>query len=252
VKQWNTKALALAAIVAATTLAGCDAQGDGETGGGLNDNGDTVLFPNDGTTPTTITDGGTAITGNFVCEAGIKAFSGSATTEVAANGLVGGPLTTLLNTLGGGSVTTLLNSVTEPDNVIDNDLSTFATYSLTLGLLAVIDSVDLLVHANKTISSGNYAVFAVRFPKAVLEASLLNQIKVSTFLADTLQESVTANNSALDLLGLGTDARLFIGVKTTKDFDTASIALTPNVLSANVGEAMYVHELCTKGHFVTP
>ncbi|MDB5969439.1 MAG: hypothetical protein JWQ90_1889 [Hydrocarboniphaga sp.] len=252
-KRWNVKALALAALVAAVTLSGCDAQGDGSTDSGFDDSDDSGLFPNDGTTPTTIAENGTAITGNFICEAGIQALTTGATTEVATGGLVGGPLTTLLNSLGGETLTALLNSVSNKDLVIDNKLSTFATYSLTLGLLGIIDSVDLLVHANQTVSAGHYAVFAVRFPAAVLEASLLNQVAVRTFLGDTQQEEILVDESALDLLGqnlVGED-RLFVGVKTTKDFDTASIALTPNVLSANVGEAMYVHELCTGGHFVT-
>jgi predicted small secreted protein len=246
------KALTLAALLAAVTLAGCNAQGGKDIDDGLSDGGDSGLFPNDGSTPTTISEGGTVLPdGNFVCEAGIQALTTGATTQVATGGLVGGLLTTLLNTLGGATVTELLNSVSEPDNVIDNKLETFATYSLTLGLLAIIDSVDLLVHADQEISSGNYAVFALRFPKAVLEASLVNSLTVSTFLNDTLQETMTATKSDIDLLGLGDPGRLFVGLKTTKTFDTASIRLTPAVLSANVGEAMYVHELCTKGHFVT-
>jgi len=35
-------------------------------------------------------------------------------------------LTTLLNGLGGDTLTALLNSVSEPDNVIDGELSTYA------------------------------------------------------------------------------------------------------------------------------
>lgn len=251
-KQLNIKGLTLAVLLAALTLAGCDAQGGKDTEEGLDDNGDTVLFPNDGTTPTTITEDGTPLTGNFICEAGIQALTTGATTEVATGGLVGGPLTILLNGLGADSLTALLNSVSNKDFVIDNKLSTFATYSLTLGLLGIIDSVDLLVHSDESIPSGNFAVFAVRFPKAVLEVSLLNQIAVRTYLGETLQEEVLVNQSALDLLGLGVDARMFVGIKTTKEFDTASIALKPNLLSANVGDAMDVHELCTRGRFVTP
>ncbi len=247
------KATAAAAVLAVMTLAGCDAQGgkDLDTDGLSGD--DTGLFPNDGTDPnttTTITEGTTALSGNFICEGGIRALTTGATTEVATGGLVGGPLTLLLNALGGDTVTQLTNSVSEPDNVIDNKLSTFATYSLTLGLLAIIDSVDLLVHADQSIQPGNFAVFAVRFPKATLELSLINSVTVSTFLGDTAQESISYSKSDLDLLGLGEEAKLFIGVKATKAFDTASISLTPAVLSANVGEAMYVHELCTKGRFV--
>src|SRR3546814_3249577 len=75
---------------------------------------------------------------------GANGFSGpdGATTEVVANGLVGSALTNFLNLLGAGPVTTLTNSVTAPGNVIDGKLSTFATFSLPVGLLGPLNLID--------------------------------------------------------------------------------------------------------------
>src|SRR3546814_16130065 len=75
---------------------------------------------------------------------GANGFSGpdGATTEVVANGLVGSALTNFLNLLGAGPVTTLTNSVTAPGHVIDGKLSTFATFSLPVGLLGPLDLID--------------------------------------------------------------------------------------------------------------
>src|SRR3546814_9586653 len=97
---------------------------------------------------------------------GANGFSGpdGATTEVVANGLVGSALTNFLNLLGAGPVTTLTNSVTAPGNVIDGKLSTFATFSLPVGLLGplnLIDSVGEAVLFPSAVPAGKYAVFGV-------------------------------------------------------------------------------------------
>jgi len=248
----KTRLTLVASLLASLLMAGCEAQGDGELSDGLDNNGNTTLFPNDGMAPTQVTDNGTAIAGSFICEGGIQAVTPNATTEVGSGGLVGGPLTNLLNLVGGDTVTQLLNSVSEKDAVIDNNLATFSTYSLTLGLLAVLNSVDLIVNANTEIQPGNFAVFAVRIPPGVLDASLVNSLTVRTFLAGVQQEELVTTQSSLDLLGLnvaGAD-RLFVGIKAAKRFDSASLSLRPNVLSANVGDALYAHELCVRGRFV--
>ena len=137
----KTRLTLVASLLASLLMAGCEAQGDGELSDGLDNNGNTTLFPNDGMAPTQVTDNGTAIAGSFICEGGIQAVTPNATTEVGSGGLVGGPLTNLLNLVGGDTVTQLLNSVSEKDAVIDNNLATFSTYSLTLGLLAVLTTV---------------------------------------------------------------------------------------------------------------
>jgi len=96
-------------------------------------------------------------------------------------------------------------------------------------------------------------VFALSFPVATVELSLIQSVTVTTFLGTTEQETVNADATSLDLLGaVGTaDPFRFFGMKVTKPYNSVSISLTPTVLSANVGDAMKVHELCTGGRFVS-
>jgi hypothetical protein len=248
--------LAVAAMLSlAALVSGCaDDSGNG-SGGGLNPGGDGPIFPNNGTVPTNVTEDGTPISGNFICTKSAQASNG-ATTEVGANGLLGGPLTDLLNTLGGDSVTALTNSITDKDLTIDGTLETGSTWTLTAALLAgIIDSIDQSVILPNNASSGTYAVFGVSFPAGTLDLTLLNSLTVSTYNNDVLQESQSFSQAAIiDLLGMGVvgDRLGFFGIKTTKAWDRATIALSPTLLSANVGEAMKVHELCTGGKFVTP
>ena len=271
----NTSKLHSALLAALLTagLAGCQADSDiAGLGGDLvqdcgadgvcgNDDDNGGFGPNDGSTTSPVfvdTDGdGEADTlvsegMGFVCEG--TAPSGS-TTEVGTGGLVGGPLTTLLNLLGGNSLTTLLNSVTEPDNVIDGKLGTYATFTGTLGGLGLLESVDLNVLLPGSMNLvGNYAVFGLSFPGGTVDLSLLDQITVTTFLNNTEQEHVTFDSVVIALLGqnvLGGDP-IWFGLKATKNFNRVSIALTSALLSANVGEQLYVHELCPSGRFVTP
>lgn len=256
------KALAAGMIASAVMLAGCEADGNASEAGGIgsgdpNDPG--TLFPNDGTTGGNITEGGTPIAGgdtgfNFICEASAKAF-GVPSTEAGSGGLIGGPLTALLELLGGSSLTQLLNSVKDKELVIDGELESHSTFTLTLGLLGgLLSSVDQTVRLGGVAGAGNYAVFGVSFPVATLELSLGNSIIVTTYrkvgIVDVQQETVTLPVTSLDLLGLVGGGRAFVGVKATKDYDRVTIGLTPGLLSANVGEAMFVHELCTKGRLV--
>lgn len=252
----------LAAMVATSFgLAACSADGDGvESGGIVDDGGDNGGFgSNDGSTPTTVgedTNGDgetdTTISGNFVCQQGAKAY-GDVTTEVGANGLVGGLLSTLLDLLGADTVTRLLNSVTDEPYAVDGHLATYSTFSLTLGLLGgLLSSVDESVLFPSQVPAGTFAVFGVSFPTALVDLSLFNQISVTTYLGDTEQETTTYSQSDLDLLGLTADQPAFIGLKSHKAFDRVTIGLTPGLLSVDVGDAMHVHELCTGGKFVTP
>lgn len=247
-------------------MAGCEANGDGTIDGsdGINngngdDNGNGVIdpneFPNDGTVPTDVTDGGdpggTPIEGRFICTA--SAAGTGVTTDVTLNGLVGGPLSTLLNLLGGDTATRLLNSVTEKDSLIDNKLSTHSTFTLTLGLLGpLLETIDQNVHARtgSTVPAGAYAVFGVGLPAAVVDLTLLSQLTVATSRGGVEQESRNFTTNDLDLLGLGSHDRIWIGFKTHQAFDTATLRLTPGLVTANVGEVLYAHELCTGGRFI--
>lgn len=251
-------ALCAGMVASMAALSGCEADGNASEAGGIGGGGAGSLFPNDGTTGGNITDGGTPIAGgstgyNFVCDASAKAFGPSPQTDVIANGIVGGPLTTLLNLLGGNTLTQLLNSVSDKELAIDGDLDSHSTFSLTVGLLTgLLSTVDQRITLNGVAQPGDYAVFGVSFPTATLELSVLNTVTVRTFRNGVQQETASLSQSTLDLLGavnVGT-ARAFVGVKATKPYDSATIGITPGLLSANVGEAMFVHELCTKGHLV--
>jgi hypothetical protein len=253
-------------MLAGLALGACTSNGQdlGVNDGGITDGSSSSGGPpNDGTGPTTINQGGTPskpgtpVTGHFVCTGGAKTY-GNVTTAVGGGGLLGGPLTDLLNLLGGSTLTTLLNSVTEPNNVIDGNLSTFSTFSLTLGLLGgLLDTVDesVLLPSGTTVPAGKFAVFGVSFPKGTVDLSLVNKVQVATYLTDNkgvsnLQEGLILDQSALTLLGAiggSTPAAVWIGVETTVPYDRATISLTPGLLTASVGDAMHVFELCVDG-----
>ncbi|MDP3859261.1 MAG: hypothetical protein Q8Q73_16020 [Stagnimonas sp.] len=254
--------LASALALAALSLVGCQAEGDisesggitgGSSGGASSGGTGGGLLPNDGSVETSITEGGTPLAGNFICTAGAKAYGPSPTTEVVVNGLVGSAVSDLLNLLGATSVTALLNSVQGKELVVDGNLDTAASYNLTVGLLGgLISSIDLLVGLNGTAPIGKYAVFGLSFPTGTVELSLLQSVNITTFLGTTEQETVSVDATSIDLLGQVTTGapNAFIGMKVTKPYNSVSISLTPTAISADIGEAMKVHELCTDGNFV--
>lgn len=261
----------------ALALAGCHASGGnppygpGEflTGSGAVDSNDgtdddipdmgnaQTSFPNDGTAGGgTVLEGTTPIAGvgtdrNFVCTDSAQIFAG-ASTVAGANGLVGGPLTDLLNGLGAASATALTNSVHDKVLAIDGTLRTASVFTLTASLPAV-DSIDQQILLPTSLGSGNYAVFAVSFPPGLLNLGVLTQVSVTTFLGETLQEdAVVLDATALDLLGVGAVGPVYayVGRKVTKPYDRAVISLQAGALAVDVGEAMYVHEMCTGGDLV--
>lgn len=266
------KALIAGVVVAAFGLAGCEADGSGVESGGIIDDGGNNggnnggLGANDGSVPSTVLedDDGDGVAETpvnagkgFVCTTGANAFGGpgGATTKVGSGGLVGGVLETVLGALAGDTLTRLLASVVDKDNVIDGNLSTFSTFTQTAGgLVGFLNTVDESVVFPGDVPAGTYAVFGLSFPSGTVDLSLLNQISVTTFKNDVQQETVPFTQNAVDLLGLTVlgEKSIFLGIKTKKTFDRAAVKLSTSLLSANVGDAMYVHELCTGGQFVTP
>ena len=264
------KFAALAAVIlAGAALSACTSNGSGDNGagssggnssggagssGGIDGSSSSGGPANDGTGPSNITQGGKPVAPplHFICTTGAKAY-GDVTTAVSANGLVGDQLTALLDQLGGNSATTLLNSVINPNNVIDGKLSTFATFQLTASLFGgPIDSVGLSVvmPAGTTVPAGKFAVFGISFPSDTVGLSLLQNATVSTSLAGVTQESnVETNALLLSLLGatVAGDPALWLGVETTKPYDTATLSLAPTLLSADVGDALHAYEFCVDG-----
>jgi hypothetical protein len=227
------------------TNSGDDGMG-GTTGDGF------PVAPVDGT----ISDGvGGTLPGPFICTESLQA-RGGATTEVGTGGVVGGPLGDLVDLIGGDSVATLLNSVTDKDLAIDGDLATASTFTLTADLLALVSNVEQTVFAAPgfPLAAGKFAAFALGFPIATLELSLLSSLSVTTLLGDTERETITVPLVDLDLLGAvqAGEAFAFVGLRTTQSFDSVRLSLAPAVLSVNVGEALKVYELCTELRQVTP
>lgn len=271
------KTLLASMIAASIGLAACSADGDGAGNGNgpqadcgadgicgnADDNGG--FGPNDGSTPTTVgedTNGDGTISNDelndgtgFVCSKSATDLANPVRTEVGTGGLVGGLLSNLLNLLGGNSVSTLLGSVTEPDNAIDGYLSTYATFTSTASGLGLLNTVDLnVVYPSSNGMSGTYAVFGLTFPRNTVNLSLLRTISVTTYKGEVEQETLSINDFSLDLLGLPLvgGQPLYFGIKTTKDYDRATLTLGAGLLSATVGEALHVHELCVGGKLVTP
>ncbi|MEQ1440028.1 hypothetical protein AAG565_11745 [Fontimonas sp. SYSU GA230001] len=286
----NTFLTLFTIVLLALGLAGCQADADGSLnagpGGngtgqvdpddgidnngnptGSGDNTDTGL-PNDGSTGGLVLEGNTPIAGdgsnpprNFVCTKTAQIFFG-ASTEVGANGLVGGPLSALVSLLGGASVVDLLNSVKDKDLAIDGDLKTAAAFTQTASLLGLaqsglVDALDLTVSmpSGVTIPAGQYAVFGLSFPPGLLNLGLLTNVRVTTFLNNTQQENpVELDATAIDLLGQGVVGPVyaFVGRKVTKPYNKARISLEGDLLAVDLGDAMFVHELCTAGTLVVP
>ncbi len=221
--------------------------------GSAGDPGAITGDPNDGTTPTDIFDGGTALPDRFVCTASARTYGPNPVTEVRVNGLVGSALTDVLNMLGAGTVTQLQNSVLGKELAVDGSLNTAAQYNLSVGLLGgAISSIDLFVGLNSPAPAEKYAVFLLTFPIATTELSLLQSVTVTTFLGDQQQETQDIDATTLDLAGAVStaDTIRFVGLKSTLPYDGVTISLSPTLVSANVGNAMNVHELCTDGFFV--
>lgn len=141
----------------------------------------------------------------------------------------------------GATVTTsktglcLACSVTDPNNVIDDDPDNYASINLDLSLLT--GSAGLAVHgpSGVTYPAGLIPGFTVFVPDAaLLAASVLPQVTISTSLSGAEQESSRFTTLlTLDLLGLlRHNARFYVGIKATKPFDTVSISAEPLVASA--------------------
>lgn len=254
--------LAFAALSACTSNGPGDgsagSSGGGGGGGGIDGSSSSGGPANDGKTPINITQGGKPVTATkFICTAGAKTY-GDVTTEVGTRGLVGGQLTSLLNTLGGTTVTQLLNSVVNPNNVIDGKLSTFATFQLTAGLLTPsIDSVDLsvLMPPGVTVPAGKFAVYGVSFPAGTADIDLLDSIVVQTELTDStgveqVQESNTLSQQLLlSLLGqtVQGQAPLWLGIETTKPYDAATLIVKPSLVAVTAGDRLHAYEFCVDG-----
>jgi hypothetical protein len=190
------------------------------------------------------------LSGKFICTQFASNY-GSVTTSVGANGVVGEDISSVLQSLGDADATQLINSIINSGNVIDGNLSTYATVTLAAALLGSgVDSVDLSVvlPSGAIVPTGQFAVYGLSFPNGAADLSLINSVSVTTSLAGVPQESNTLNQAALSQMTAGSP--IWFGVETTKPYDTATVSLTPFVFSSDVSNAMLVFEFCPGGALV--
>jgi len=186
-------------LAAATLLLACTSNGPG-TGSG--------------STPTPTTTGNTTGGNQAVCTASISSGATVTTSKTA---------------------TCLACSVTNPNNVIDSDPTNFASINLDLSLLTGGAGLAVKGPQGVTYPAGQIPGFTLFVPNALLvAATVLPQITISTALGSTAQESSTFSGVlTLDLLGLlSNNAPFYLGIKTTKPFDTVAISAAPIVAGA--------------------
>lgn len=185
--------------------------------------------------------------------------SGADTTEAGANGLVGGVVGSILGSVGGQSANDMLNGIDEPLQAIDHDLKTASTFTLTASaLVGQVDSLEQVFTYDTPRSSG-FAVAALSFPAGAVDLSMMRTVALSTYLDEGDTQStvpsepdVPGDATTVDLLGVDGfgGGRIFLGRQVTQPFNRIVISLSGDLLSADVGEAMYVHEVCVDGVIV--
>ena len=233
-------------------------------------------FPNcngTGSTPVVtpyIYNNGTQVTAtNFTCTQSLAAVYGNAvvsnpngtasatqlTTATGAGGALGGGLLTgLLGNLGGTSVTDLLNSVGNAPSSADNSFNTYSTFTVTAAINQLVSTLTetVMLPTGSTVSAGTtsaptYAVFALDFPPQTAGVQLASSVQVTTYLSGAQQEQATLSQNGLSLLGTGSDNYVWLGVQTTKPYDSVAVSLIPTGVSANVGTALKIYEACSGG-----
>ncbi|MHC9089507.1 DUF7507 domain-containing protein [Tenacibaculum sp. IMCC1] len=115
--------------------------------------------------------------------------------------------------------------ISDASNIIDTDLSNFASVSTLIGLgvthtLTVTDNT-----ASEFIESGGYAGFLIE-NTSILQANLLNAITITTYLDGVQQETNTSTSLlALDSPILGQD-QFYVGFYTSMNYDAVEISIS--------------------------
>ena len=231
--------------------------GSDDPGTGNDDTG----FPNAGEAGGAVYEDDIQIVGgdsgmNFACSDSASWPEG-VTVETAAYGLVGGVVVDLVDVLEGDSLADLLTSVGDPTVSRYRGLSMkVSVFTLTLSLLGnAVSALGERVNMPSVIAAdgSNYAVFAISFPESLLSLALFNSVEVTTYLDGVQQEDpVTISAVNLDLLGfsLGTEKYAYIGRRVTEPYDQVEIRMNAPLLSLDLGDALFVHEMCVKGELI--
>lgn len=145
-----------------------------------------------------------------------------------------------------------LGSVTDPQNVIDGNASTYATMSVNVGIingaakLSVMDNID-------NYSAGHYVGFDISSDD-LLSIGLLDKVKIKTYLGGSEQESYSGDQLIAGIGLISGSGRNVVGFVTTQSFDEVQLIIESGVVDLNLGTtrvySVVIKEFCEGGDFV--
>ncbi len=278
----NSKLKLAMAASAIALLAGCEANGG---------------FPDGGTTPPPGDGGGdpglidplgtlTLLPGWTVTE------RASGTAEEIQSGAVCDLETIVLASLLGGEGLCYVNNAevnvdtVPPVNTVDQNENTYSVVNLVASLLddpfgivppyedptgegegnSLVATAGVGIDLSSTVSAGNVAAFDIQIPPAMVDANILRDAKIRTYLDGVAQETFTGLQLAgldalgLDLMSFVGDTRFLVGCVNTLPYNRIEIETggavnataldmngtgTDNILDFVSGEALYIYDVVT-------
>ncbi|GGD70851.1 hypothetical protein GCM10011514_38700 [Emticicia aquatilis] len=116
-----------------------------------------------------------------------------------------------------------LGSVANSSRLIDSDTTNYATMNLAIGLVC---QTAVSVKGTTTLPAGTHAGFVVENAGGLLSLSLLGNIKIETYLAGSLRESVTLNSNLVTVGLLNPSSPLTkLSFKTGQSFDEVRLVV---------------------------
>ncbi len=151
--------------------------------------------------------------------------------------------------------------VTDPESVVDGNADSFAVVDFPIAALGpvVVDALGLNgtakidVVLTGTVPAGRVAAFDVTLPGMIVEAAILQDINVRTFVGSTVSEEMNKGQS-LNLLGLLGDANHhLIGFVNQKPYDHLEIEFSATGANADVlDDVAHVFDACVAAAPPTP
>lgn len=143
--------------------------------------------------------------------------------------------------------------VTDPEHVVDGNADSYAVVDFPVAALGpvVVDALGLNgtakidVVLTGTVPAGRVAAFDVTLPGMIVEAAILQDINVRTFVGSTVSEEMNKGQS-LNLLGLLGDANHhLIGFVNQKPYDHLEIEFSATGANADVlDDVAHVFDAC--------
>jgi len=125
-----------------------------------------------------------------------------------------------------GTTGLTLGTITEVNNVTDQDSNNYAAITLPIGVLATgyIAVKDYLTD----YPAGYFAGF--EFSNSILlSLNLIGNITISTYKSDTLKETKVGSNLAIGVPLLNSSGRTLVGFVTSMDFDEIRITISKGI-----------------------